>query len=272
MEPFTPAGRENEAVLLKLASWESHGVTAGFTTRHAGNVALHTGDDPAAVIGRRDRVGRMLGFAPDVWVCGEQVHGNHAEIVSRRDAGRGARSRATACPNTDALISDEPGLLLAQFFADCVPLYFFDPVNGVIALAHAGWKGTVLDIAGRTVAKMAESYGSEPEKMLAAIGPSIGACCYEVGEEVADKVRDLAASRGLDLQSGEILKPGDGSGKARLDLKKLNRQLMIKAGILPSRIEMSQWCTGCRKDLFFSYRKQQGTSGRMMSWLGIITR
>jgi len=271
MEPFAPASREDETVLLRLAGWEAHGVTAGFTTRLAGNVALHTGDDPAAVIGRRERVGRMLGFAPDAWVCGEQVHGNHAEIVSRRDAGRGARSRATACPNTDALISDEPGILLAQFFADCVPLYFFDPVRGVIALAHAGWKGTVLDIAGRTVAKMAESFGSMPANMLAAIGPSIGACCYEVGEDVAEKVRDLAAARGLDLHGGGVLKPGDGAGKARLDLKELNRQLMIKVGILPSSIEMSQWCTGCRKDLFFSYRMEQGTSGRMMSWLGIKT-
>jgi hypothetical protein len=288
MEPFAPTGPEEEAVLLPLGSWEALGVSAGFTTRHAGNCALHTGDDPVAVIRRRERVAQTLGFSLDAWVCGEQVHGNQVAIARRSDAGRGSRSRAAAFPDTDALISDEPDLLLVQFFADCVPLYFFDPVKGAIGLAHAGWKGTVLDIAGRTIAKMAETFGSKPSDMLAAIGPSIGACCYEVGEEVARKVRELAEARSLDVE-GSVLtqqnaqqgaeqgvqqgaQQSGGESKARLDLKELNRQLMIKAGILPSRIEMTHWCTGCRKDLFFSYRMERGSSGRMMSWLGRKSR
>ncbi len=265
MEPFAPLGSEGEAALLTIGGWEKEkGIKAGFTTRQAGNTALHVGDDPEAVVQRRASIAGALGFDLAAWTCGEQVHGHHVAVVRREDAGRGGKSRSAALPDTDALITDEPDLLLVQFFADCVPLYFYDPANGAIGLAHAGWKGTVADIAGQTIARMAETYGSKPADLFGAVGPSIGSCCYEVGEDVIRRALPLD-------ERGSALVPTSG-GKARLDLKELNRQLMIKAGILPSRIEMSTWCTGCRTDLFFSYRVEKGSAGRMMSWLGRKSR
>jgi len=261
MEPFALQGREETDALLPLTGWNAAGVSAGFTTRMAGNVALHVGDDPERVIDRRRAVAEAIGWDFDAWTCGEQVHGAEAGVVRREDAGRGRLDRDSAFADADALVTNVPGVLLVQFFADCVPLYFHDPNTGAIGLAHAGWRGTVADVAGRTVARMVEMYGAKPEQMRAAIGPSIGPCCYEVDDAVIRHVLPLAADTPVLRTTAD--------GKARLDLKELNRHLMIKAGILPSRIEMTSWCTSCRTDLFFSHRAEKGRAGRMMSWLGV---
>jgi polyphenol oxidase len=266
MEPVKlPVTDGEQAGLLRLGIdnvWD--GVTAGFTTRLAGNTALHVGDDPAAVIERRRLIADRLGWDFAAWTCAEQVHGTNVHIVRKSDAGRGSSDRGSAVPDTDALITDEPDVLLVQYFADCVPLYFLDPETGAMGLAHAGWKGTVADIAGQTVSQMAAAYGTKPADLIAAVGPSIGGCCYEVDETVIRHVRPIAHPEGVLTTASE--------GRARLDLKELNRHFMIKAGILPSRIEMSRWCTGCRTDLFFSHRKENGSTGRMMSWLGRKSR
>ena len=274
MEPFK-LREEGEVRLLRLERWEAHaGVTAGFTTRYGGvsaaplqtlNTALHVGDEPQAVAANRERVAGALGWDVAAWTCAEQVHGNRVHVVTAADRGRGRLDRASAVQDTDALITSEPDVLLVMYFADCVPLYFFDPAAGALGLAHAGWKGTVLDVAGETVRAMERAFGTKPADLLAAIGPSIGVCCYEVDEAVLRRVRPLA--EGAEAGGRPFFIPG-GDGRARLDLKEINRHLMIKAGILPSRIEMSTWCTGCRTDLFFSHRKENGATGRMMSWLG----
>jgi hypothetical protein len=261
LEPFRQAGSEPKAALLHLEDWLGQfGISAGFSTRHAGNVALHVGDDADAVCNRRRNVAAALGWPFEAWTCGEQVHGHHVHAVSSDEAGRGRLERETAFADTDALITNEPGILLVQFFADCVPLYFYDPKTGALGLAHAGWKGTVADIAGQTVRALSERYGVDASGLRAAIGPSIGPCCYEVDEVVLSQVR-------LTTGTEHAIRP-TGPGKAMLDLKELNRHFMIKAGILPSHIEMTSWCTGCRTDLFFSHRKERGSTGRMMSWIG----
>lgn len=286
MEPFSAIDRgERSAALLHLANWENRfaGLTAGFTTRRGGvgaaphdtlNTALHVGDEPAAVASNRRRVAEALGWDFAAWTCAEQVHGNRVRVVTAEDRGSGRDSRESAIQDTDALIANVPDVLLVMYFADCVPLYFYDPETGAMGLAHAGWKGTVADVAGETVRAMAREYGARPETLLAAIGPSIGACCYEVDEPVMRHVRPLAAELGAAPGSGAgsgarpaYIERGD--GRASLDLKEINRHLMIKAGILPSRIEMTTWCTGCRTDVFFSHRRENGRTGRMMSWLGI---
>lgn len=285
MEPFQlqtadkasfPAQKEgtlrlNDDTLLMLQSWcEWEGVTAGFTTRQAMNTALHVGDDPDLVLQNRRRIADRLGWDFAAWTCAEQVHGNYVHVVTRADAGRGRNDRSSAISHTDALITNEPDVLLVMYFADCVPLYFYDPVTGAMGLAHAGWKGTVAEIALKTVEKMTAEFGVKPENLFAAVGPSIGSCCYEVDEAVLKHVRPLL----VELQKGnhpiddEIIIPSNSGNRARLDLKHLNRHLMIKAGILPSRIELSTWCTGCRTDLLFSHRMEEGHTGRMMSWLG----
>lgn len=276
MEPFQLRTDDNgDSSLLMLQSWCDNGVTAGFTTRYAGNTALHVGDDPQAVIDNRRSVTDQLGWTYEVFTCAEQVHGNHVHVVTPEDIGRGREDRLNAIADTDAIITDKPDVLLAMYFADCVPLYFYDPITQSLGLAHAGWKGSVSEIAIKTVEKMKTTFGAEPENLLASIGPSIGSCCYEVDETVLKHVRPLLET----MQEGresikvmDIIKPYDSKDRAKLDLKHLNRHLMIKAGILPSRIEMSSWCTGCRTDLLFSHRKENGVTGRMMSWLGRKSR
>ncbi|MNI67920.1 Laccase domain protein [compost metagenome] len=143
----------------------------------------------------------------------------------------------------------------------------------VAGLAHAGWKGTVAEIAGAMVSRMAEVYGSEPQQILAAIGPSIGQCCYEVDDYVMKHVLQLEETLALTASPGAeqdlYSKSLSDDSKSMLNLKELNQRIMIKAGILPTHIECTTWCTSCNTDLFFSYRKEQGITGRMTSWIGI---
>ncbi|QMV40369.1 peptidoglycan editing factor PgeF [Cohnella cholangitidis] len=276
MEPFQLRIEDEKSSLLMLHSWcERNGITAGFTTRQAKNTALHVGDDPGNVLTSRNNIAEELSWRFEAFTCAEQVHGNDVYVISSEDIGRGRLDRESAIPNTDALITNESDVLLAMYFADCVPLYFHDPVTGSLGLAHAGWKGTVSEIAVKTVAKMQAVYGAEPENILAAIGPSIGSCCYEVDRRVLQHVRpliDLLRAGNPIIEESSIVISSESEGRAYLDLKHLNRELMIKAGILPSRIEMSSWCTSCRTDLFFSHRKENGVTGRMMSWLGRKSR
>ena len=274
MEPYRQHDDENAGLLLLQPWLAEEGLTAGFTTRRANNTALHVGDDPAKVVSSRQAISRKLGFPFEAWTCAEQVHGNEVKVVSREIAGSGRYDRESAIQHTDALVTNEPDILLAMFFADCVPLYFYDPITRSLGLAHAGWKGTVADVAARTVETMGEAFGAKPSDIRAAIGPSIGGCCYEVDEAVLKHVRpvmDPLPECEEPERIRRVVEPSQ-DGRARLDLKLLNRHLMIKAGILPSRIEMTSWCTGCRTDLFFSHRTERGNTGRMMSWIGRKTR
>lgn len=279
MEPFVRA--QEVPSLLKISSWMPFGdISAGFTGRGGGrgsapydsfNAALHVGDNPSTVLANRQLLAETLGFRLEDWTCGEQVHGCRVATVTAKDKGRGARSREDAFADTDGLITDVPGVLLTSFYADCVPLYFYDPVAGAVGLAHAGWKGTVLEIARMMVIEMERIFGSRPEHVRAAIGPSIGACCYEVDETVLKRVRSLEGVHDdKDWQeAASVLAPSASSDKAMLNLKELNRRIMIKAGILPSHIECTTWCTSCSVDIFFSHRKENGITGRMTSWIGL---
>lgn len=271
VEPFGLITENGQPPLLRLWSWqEIEGVSAGFSTRHALNTALHVGDDPELVIRNRIKIAEELEWPFEAWTCAEQVHSSVVHIVTREDIGRGREDRASAIQDTDALITNDSDVLLVMYFADCVPLYFYDPVTGSMGLAHAGWKGTVSRIALKTVEKMRDTFGVNPGHLLAAIGPSIGNCCYEVDEHVLQHVRPLLRSD--NQRENGIIFPVKGSVRARLDLKHLNRQLMIEAGILPSSIELSTRCTSCNADLLFSHRAENGKTGRMMSWLGRKSR
>ncbi|MFD0715149.1 peptidoglycan editing factor PgeF [Paenibacillus sp. GCM10027626] len=285
MEPFKRAVEAaKDPSLFLLSSWmEQYGsLTTGFTGREGGsseapwgslNCGLHVGDDEAAVIHNRRRLTDALAWPFEAWTCAEQVHGHQVYQVTNADRGKGRASRQEAIQAADALMTDEKGILLTSFYADCVPLYFYDPANEAVALAHAGWKGTVQEIARHTIEAMARAYGSRPEQIRTAIGPSIGACCYEVYGTVYSQVRELAERLQPVMETMKVavqapLQPA-AEGKARINLKELNRQIMIKAGILPMNIEMSQWCTGCRTDYFFSHRMESGNTGRMISWIGM---
>lgn len=283
MEPFQFRAEQERPQLYYLRSWMERfpGLTAGMTSRLGGvsappyaslNMGLHVGDQPADVVRNRERAAAEIGLPLSSWVFAEQVHGTQVAYIREAERGRGAFSRTDEISASDALITTDSKVVLAALFADCVPLYFIDPAHRAIAVAHAGWQGTVGSIAEQVVDSMKSRYGSAPGGLYAAIGPSIRSCCYQVDERVAQPVRTLlaklAAQDGCDDDPGSYLLSDSEEGKYRLDLQLVNRQIMIKAGILPSRIEITKWCTSCNVDQLFSHRKEKGTTGRMCAWIG----
>ncbi|WP_424768301.1 peptidoglycan editing factor PgeF [Paenibacillus sp. sgz302251] len=283
MDAFERIDSAKGPSLFLLSRWTDRyaHLSAGFTGRDGGvsavpwaslNMGLHVGDEPLSVVENRRRVTEALGFSFEAWTCAEQVHGNRVHHVIEEDQGRGRASLEDVIKDCDAIITNIPGVLLTSFYADCVPLYFYDPEHQAIALAHAGWKGTVQQIALETIRAMSKAFGTKTENIAAAIGPSIGSCCYEVDGPVISQVTALLEQLILsESDSNKLLNISD-NGKANIDLKEINRQIMIKAGILPIHIEITQWCTGCRRDLFYSHRKEGGSTGRMASWIGIRER
>lgn len=242
-------------------------VEHGFTTRPGGvsagahaslNMAFHVGDDAVNVSTNRLLACRALGINPEHLVAGKQTHGDRVEAVGSRDRGRGAVCYEDALPDTDALVTGEPGVPLSSYYADCVPVFLLDPEKKVIALAHAGWKGTVLKIGKRTVEKMSRVFGTRPQHCLAGIGPSIGPCCYEVDRRVIDPLRE-------GFYGWEGMATPASPGKWRLNLWDANRQALLEAGLKKEHIVTAALCTSCRNELFFSYRAQGGVAGRMAS-------
>lgn len=283
MEPFVLQKVENGCELFFLKGWmKSHtGLTAGCTSRMGGvsekefaslNCGLHVSDRPEHVVANRMKLAEALRIQLEDCTYAEQVHGNEVQVVTRAFAGAGTRTRENEIASKDAFITNEPGVFLHALFADCVPLLFFDPVNRAVGLAHAGWKGTVLQIANATVEAMSKAYGTKPDDLLAAIGPSIHSCCYEVDDYVLSRVKQVMDELVIDNAADGSFPPiyeEAGNGKYNLSLQQMNRQIMIKAGILPSHIEMSSLCTSCRTDLLFSHRKENGKTGRMAAWIGL---
>lgn len=248
-------------------------VVAAFTTRRGGvsrghlaqcNLGLAVGDDPEAVLANRRLALDGVGLPLASVVAAEQVHGDRVARVGRSEAGRGATARETAIPGVDALITDEARLTLMIGCADCVPVYLLAPERPAIGLAHAGWRGTVGRIAAKTVRAMTEAFGSRPEAMLAAVGPSIGPCCYEVDEPVAGPVR-----RAFGQAADGLLIPQDRPGRWRLDLWEANRLTLLGAGLRPENIGVAGLCTACHQDRFFSHRASDGRAGRMAALLAL---
>ena len=272
-------------LLFRLKKWEqAKDLTAVFTSRLGGvssqpygtlNGAYHVGDNATAVLHNREKIAHKLKFSINDWTCAEQVHGNEVSVVHAHDRGKGCFDRQSAFQYTDGLVTNVRGILLTACYADCVPLYFYDPVKQAIGVAHAGWKGTTDQIAVRTIEVMEQQYGSARSDILAAIGPSIGKCCYEVENNVMRKLNLLFSERDyahrLCFPASYFYRDCE-NGKWKVCLKQYNRHIMIKAGILPDHIECTLWCTSCRPDLFFSYRKQAGVTGRMVSCLGLRER
>ncbi|HEU5143275.1 MAG TPA: peptidoglycan editing factor PgeF [Solirubrobacterales bacterium] len=219
------------------------------------NVGFKVEDDGAAVLENRRRLLTAFGFELERTVWGEQVHGDRVAVVRAEDAGRGALDAGSAIAGVDALVTDVPGLALCATVADCVPLVLFDPVVGALGVAHAGWSGTVAKIAARTAETMAESFGSSPSNLLAAIGPSIGPDAYEVGGEVIARVHDTFGAH-----AAELLTPLPG-GKALLDLWRANSLALIECGVQEARIEVAGISTAAHLDHFYSYRSE-GLTGR----------
>jgi YfiH family protein len=246
----------------QFASFDVPGLKHGIFSRHGGvspdpyaslNMSVSTGDTLENVRANRERAFRVLGrdtaSVADLW----QVHSAKVVIA---DAPRGAREHLG---KADALVTDRPEVTLFLRFADCVPILLYDPRRKAAALVHAGWKGTLLKIPAHTVRVMAERYGCRPGDILAGIGPSIGPCHYEVGPEVA------AATRQAFPAADELLLPVNGS--LHLDLWAANARALREAGV--AQIEISQMCTACRPDEFFSHRANGAKTGRFGALIGL---
>ena len=255
----------------KFAIFPPETVIHAISTRQGGqskkpfdslNMALHVADDESDVLANRRLFAHSLGLDPRKIVTPNQVHGAAVKRVTAADAGRGSLAYADAIPETDALITDEPGLPLMLCFADCTPLMFFDPAHMAIGIAHAGWKGTVNKIGLKTVRRMSEEFGTDPAEVLAAIAPSIGACCYEVGENVIEAARSAFADR-----ADELLSRRD--GKTYFDLWQANRRTLLEAGLVETNIEMANTCTSCEHQWYFSYRADGKDTGRIAAMMAI---
>ncbi len=196
------------------------------------DLGLHVGDDPADVAENRRRYLAALGLDASQLVTPEQVHGEAIQRVGRSDAGRGALSYADSIAKTDALITDEPGLPLLLCFADCTPILLLDPAHRAVGIAHGGWKGTVRRIAAKTVLRMQQEFGTRPEDVLAAIGPSIGPCCYEVGPEVEHQFQEAFPGHEAALFSHP-----DAAGGTHLSLWAANRLQLEEIGVLREHID-----------------------------------
>jgi YfiH family protein len=242
----------------------------GFTTRFGG---VSTGDfatlnlnfnrpDPAENVMRNYQIlGEKLGVPLQDMVLSHQVHDRKVLPVDRTHAGMGL-TRERTYSNIDGLATDETGLMLVTFYADCVPVYFYDPVKKVIALAHSGWKGTILNIADEAIRTLKEIYGCRTENIHAAFGPHIGACCFEVDENVADMFSDTFG------WAKDFIVPGY-DGKRLIDLEGIITENLLISGVQKEKISGCSICTKCHKDIFFSHRGGSGKSGTGAAFLMI---
>lgn len=206
-----------------------------------GNLSF-TGPD---ALKNRRLLAESVGFGIEQLTLGEQTHSAHVAVVRAEERGRGGCDNASRIPDTDALVTVEKEICLMVLTADCVPVLLYDPVCRVIAAVHAGWKGTVGKIVARTLDVMKETGGCRPENILAAIGPSIGKCCFEVGEEVA----------GYFMENGWSASVSQKDNSFYVDLWKANEIQLLSEGVVGRHIETARICTKCTAHSFFSYRR-----------------
>lgn len=248
------------------------GVIHGFSTRLGGvssgiyssmNLSFSRGDNEEAVKENYRRIAKAIGFCPEDIVTSDQTHTANVRKVTEQDRGKGI-----AIPrdyhDVDGMVTNVPGLVLATFYADCVPLYFVDPVKRVIGLSHSGWRGTVSKIGKATVRKMEEEYGSSSSDILAAIGPSICQDCYEVSKDVIEEFESVFAE-----QDWKKLFYQKKNGKYQLNLWEANRLIFLESGISEENIFMPGLCTCCNSEFLFSHRASHGKRGNLGAFLGL---
>lgn len=238
-------------------------VNHGFSTRFGGisqgifeslNLGLYSGDLSKNLKYNYKKFCTALGVNNQDLVLSDQIHETKIYCATKKDRGKGI-IKESDLKGIDGLITNELKVPLITFYADCVPLFFVDPIQRVIGLAHAGWKGTVNKIAKAMVQKFQSYYHSNPQDILVGIGPSIGPCCFEVDEPVAHIFQKQIAGDNW-IQSFK-------NGKYKIDLWKVNQQILLETGIPKNNISIMGLCTKCHKDIFFSHRGHQGKRGSL---------
>ena len=269
---------------------EFPGLLHAFSTRLGGisgaqgrdlNLGRTDWDSPAHIEENCRRFIEALGARDFSLLSLRQVHSSIVVHVTRESSqdlgyqcpGESRPASLAAKPDGDALLSSTPGLLLAVRVADCLPILLADPRNRAVAAIHAGWRGALQGIVGKAAGEMARAFGSRPDELMAAVGPSIRACCYEVREDVweacgaalPDGQKYLSAVPRLSTHS----LPGTALPRSFfLDLAAIARDQLLRAGVSDARIFVADYCTACRTDLFFSYRKEGPKAGRMLAVIG----
>jgi YfiH family protein len=207
-----------------------------------------------------------IGVEAEQIVTMGQVHGNTVIRVTAADAGKGSRDPATHVGFADAMITNDPDVVLVTLHADCQPILIVDPVRRAVAAVHAGWRGTVADVGGATVVAMQREFGSEPKDLIAYLGPAIGPGANEVGDEVIEAWLDQARDLG-DTANEAVLKPGP---KYHFNVPAANRLLLLRAGLVAERIETSEICTKSHTDSWFSHRGHGPNAGREGALIAIV--
>jgi len=233
-----------------------------FTTRFGGvsrgiysslNLGMKCGDDPELVRENYGRVCRILGVDENDIVCSNQVHGAYIRTVTHEDCGE---LFILTHNEADGLITQAKKVALMIFTADCVPILLHDPTRNVIGAVHAGWRGTALNISGAAIIKMVDEFGCNPKNISAAIGPCISKCCFETGQDTMDAICATLGEKAKYC----ITAYGE---KYMIDLKQSNQILLIKAGL--QNITVSDECTSCQSDKYWSHRKTNGLRGSQVS-------
>ncbi len=252
---------------------KTHLVRHGFSTRFGGvskghlsemNLSYTRGDNPEYVTENFCRMADAIGFLPESLVLSQQTHTTNIRLVTKEDKGKGF-TKPLDYENIDGLITNVPGLTLATFYADCVPLFFVDPVSRSIGLSHAGWRGTLKRMGAKTVAQMVREFHTEPEHLRVAIGPSICQDCYEVSEEVAAEFKKEFAR-----YADERLVYRTKEGKYHLNLWRANEIALLEAGVRQKYLSVTNICTCCNPDKLFSHRASHGMRGNLAAFLQLL--
>lgn len=247
-------------------------VTSAFSTRLGGvsegyysslNLSFDRGDDPARVLENFKRIGASMGVAVEDMVLSKQTHTTNVRVVTEEDKGKGVM-RERNYTDVDGMITNVPGICLVTSYADCVPLYFVDPVKKAIGLSHSGWRGTVGKIGKNTVQLMQENFGSKPEDLLAAVGPSVCMDCYEVSEDVIEKFKEA-----FEKKYWEDLFYKKENGKYQLNLWKANELIFLESGILPEHMAITNVCTHCNSKILYSHRTMVNNRGNLCAFLAL---
>jgi len=219
------------------------------------SLALHTNEDPKKILENRSKI---QNYFPNIkFIVANQTHRDNISIISSLNS-KGWDSQESAIENCDSLITNQKGVMLTILTADCVPILLFDPVERVVSAIHAGWRGTQKRIVYKTIQKMKQVFNSNPKNIIAGVAPSIMRCCYEVDWNVAKHFKDY--KNAFDRV---------GENKYMLDLPQINKTQLLEIGVLEQNIELSNICTSCQVEEYFSYRKEKGCSGRFMSMIGL---
>ncbi|WP_188205734.1 peptidoglycan editing factor PgeF [Alkalibacillus aidingensis] len=261
--------QEQHETYLQINEWEKYDVMAGFSTRKAGvskppyntlNVGIHVDDNKQDVLQNRQYIASHLKKPLDQWKCLNQVHSTRVLNLAKEETSKHQFFHENPSEDADGMITNHPEHLLVTYYADCVPLYFIAPKQKWIGLAHAGWRGTVSGI-GREMVNELVKQGVDSSQIQVAIGPCISQPYYEVDDHVINQIPQEYHT--------SILTPSQNENRYLLDLKELNFIYLQEAGILKEHVSISQYCTYRDQELFYSFRRDHGLTGRMMAFISL---